>query len=182
MYVKHEQSSVPVSFIVADMDSQPIVGLKTSMNLNLIKRINKIKNSNLQLPGYLNEFNDCFDEIGCLHKTHHIVTDPNVQPVINPPQRLPISLYDKLHKEIQRMVKLNVIVPVQEPTEWVNSLVAVEKPDNTLRICIDPRDLNKAVKRPHYNLPTTEEILARMSNAKYLTELDASCAYWQIPR
>ena len=76
------------------------------------------------------------------------------------------------------MIQLNVIVPVQEPTDWVNSLVAVEKPDNTLRICIDPRDLNKAIKRPHYNLPTTEEILAQMTNGaiKMIAEVNLEYA------
>ena len=78
------------------------------------------------------------------------------------------------------MIKLNIIVTVHEPPEWVNSIVAIEKPDGSLRLCLDPQDLNKAIKRPYYNLPTTEELLAQMSKAKYFTKLDASCAYWQI--
>ena len=78
------------------------------------------------------------------------------------------------------MIKLNIIVPVHEPTQWVNSIVAVEKLDGSLRLCLDPQDLNKAIKWPYYNLPTTEELLAQMSKAKYFTKLDASCAYWQI--
>ena len=55
------------------------------------------------------------------------------------------------------MIKMEIIVPVQEPSDWVNNLVAVEKPNGSIRICLDPRDLNKAIKRPHYVLPTTEE-------------------------
>jgi len=59
--------------------------------------------------------------------------------------------------------------------------VIVEKPNGSLRICIDPKELNKAIKRPHYAMPTSEEVFAKMSNAKYFTKLDASNAYWQIP-
>ena len=77
------------------------------------------------------------------------------------------------------MIKLNIIVPVHEPTDWVNSIVPVEKLDGSLRLCLDPH-LNKAIERPYYNLPTTEKLLAQMSKAKYFTKLDASCAYWQI--
>ena len=33
---------------------------------------------------------------------------------------------------------------IDQPTEWVNSMVVVEKPSGGLRICLDPRDLNKS--------------------------------------
>ena len=129
---------------------------------------------------YVRSFKDCFGPIGCLKGAHHIVTSADVQPVIHP-RRIPISLHGKLYNEIQRIIKLNIIVPVHEPMEWVNSIVAVEKPDGSLQLCLYQRDLNnKAIKRPYFNLPTTEELLAQMSKAKYFTKLDASCAYWQI--
>ena len=79
------------------------------------------------------------------------------------------------------MIKIGVIVSVEEPTEWVSSFVAVEKPDKSLRLCLDPRYLNKAVKRPDFRLPTTEEMITKIGTCKKFTKLDASCAYWQIP-
>ena len=78
------------------------------------------------------------------------------------------------------MVDMGVITPVQEPTDWVSSLVIVEKPNGSLGICLDPKDLNAAIKRHHYTMPTTEDIISRMSGAKFLTKLDASNAYWQL--
>ena len=75
---------------------------------------------------------------------------------------------------------MKIIQAVNEPTDWVNNLVIVEKPDGSLRICIDPKELNKANKRPHYVHPTAEDILSQMSSAKYFTKLDASNAYRQI--
>ena len=110
---------------------------------------------------------------------HHITIDPAVPPVIHPPHTLPIALKEKLDQELKRMVKLGIIKPVHEPTDWVNSLVVVEKPNGKLRICLDPKDLKKAIKRHHFHVPTTEEILASMSNAHLFTTLDASNAYWQ---
>lgn len=74
------------------------------------------------------------------------------------------------------MVKMETITPIEDRAEWVSSLFFVEKP-----ICLDPSYLNHAIKRPHFIMPTTEEILARMSNAKFFSKLDASNAYWQIP-
>ena len=71
------------------------------------------------------------------------------------------------------MLKMNIIAQIEEPTDWVNSMVVVEKPSSNLRTCIDPRNLNKAIKRPHYAIPTTEEILPKMEGAKRFTKLDA---------
>ena len=78
------------------------------------------------------------------------------------------------------MEKLGIIERVTEPTDWVNSLVIVHKANGKLRICIDPRDLNKAIKRQHFQLPSAEELFAQKSGAKYFVKLDMSNAYWQI--
>ena len=123
---------------------------------------------------------DCFGEIGKLPGVHQITIDPTVPPVVHPPRKLPIARKEKLNTELRGMVKMGIIKPVHEPTDRVNSLVVVEKPNGKLRICLDPKDLNKAIKRHHFHLPTTEEILASMSNAKFFTKLDAPNAYWQI--
>ena len=46
------------------------------------------------------------------------------------------------------------------------------------RIRIDPRDLNKALKRPHYPMVTVEEVANRLAGAKSFTSLDACSGYW----
>ena len=76
-----------------------------------------------------------------------------------PPRKVPMALRTKLKAELDRMVQNDIIAPVQEPTDWVNSLVVVEKSNGKLRVCLDPPPLNKAIKREHFQLPTTEEIL-----------------------
>ena len=125
------------------MKSPPIIGLKTSTDLELNKRIYQINKIKTVIPDYLQEFSDCFGKIGCFTRTH-IVTDPEVQPTINPPRRVPnIALHNRLHDELQRMIKMKVITPVEEPSDWVSNYVAVEKTDKSLRICLDPRDLTK---------------------------------------
>ena len=71
------------------------------------------------------------------------------------------------------MEKMKVIKKVEEPTDWVNAMVVVEKPHTKkLRICLDPRQLNKAILREHYQLPTLEDILTRLTGAKVFSKLD----------
>ena len=59
-----------------------------------------------------------------------------------------------------------IIRKVIEPTDWVNSLVVVEKPKTgKLRICLDPKALNEAIRRPHYPMSTLEDVTAKLTNA-----------------
>ena len=80
------------------------------------------------------------------------------------------------------MEAMDVIRRVDEPTEWVNSLVVVEKPKSKkLRVCLDPRPLNKAIRREHFHLPTLEDITTRLTGACIFSKLDANHGYWQVP-
>ena len=65
------------------------------------------------------------------------------------------------------MVTLDIIEPVEKP-------IVVSKPNGKLRVCLDPRPLNKAIKRQHHRLPTTEEITAEMPGTSYFSKLDAA--------
>ena len=73
-----------------------------------------------------------------------------------------------------------MIAKVKEPTDWVSSIVVVEKKNGKLRICIDPKDLNENLKRAHYPLPTFEEILPELGGARVFSTFDARNGYWQI--
>ena len=57
-------------------------------------------------------------------------------------------------------------------------MLAIVKP-NKIRISIDPRDLNKAIRREHYQLPTIEEVATRLANAKKFTVVDVKDGFWQ---
>ena len=54
-------------------------------------------------------------------------------------------------------MQCGVLKRVDQPTDWVHNLVIVEKKNGTLRLCLDPRDLNKVVKTEHYKIPTIQE-------------------------
>ena len=80
----------------------------------------------------------------------------------------------------KRMEKLGVIVCQEEPTEWVNSLVVVQKPNGSVRLCIDPRDLNAAMKRSHYPMKTVDEVASRLQGTNTFSILDAKSGFWQL--
>ena len=49
-----------------------------------------------------------------------------------------------------------------------------------MRLCIDQRPLNKALKRERYHLPTFEEIVPDLADAKIFTKVDFKSAYWHV--
>ena len=58
------------------------------------------------------------------------------------------------------------------PSDWVSSIVIVRKPNGTIRVCIDPKDLNRAICRPHFQIPTVEEVAMDMAKAKVFSVMD----------
>ena len=78
------------------------------------------------------------------------------------------------------MEKLGVIQRQEEPTYWVGSLTYTTKKNGDIRICLDPRSLNKAIKREHCKMRSREEIMAEFAEVKFFSKLDASTGFWQI--
>ena len=69
---------------------------------------------------------------------YEIILAEDAEPVIHPPRKIPIQIKEKLKETLEDLCKRGIIEKVEEPTEWVNSIVVVEKP-NKLRICLDPK-------------------------------------------
>ena len=127
------------------------------------------------------KYSKCFDGLGRISDPYHIKINPDARPVVHPPPKLPSALRDRVKNELQEMESRGIIKKVNEPTAWVNSMVVNEKRSGKLRICIDPRDLNKALRREHYQLPTHQEITSRLTDAKFFSKLDANSGFWQMP-
>ena len=107
------------------------------------------------------------------------LVDPNHPPVQHAARRIPVTLQKEFKEKIAELDKKGIIQKVTDPTDWISSMVIVSKPGK-IRICLDPRDLNKAIQRPKYQMPTLEEILPKLSKAKVFTTLDAKDGFYQI--
>ncbi|GFT64889.1 transposon Tf2-9 polyprotein [Nephila pilipes] len=57
--------------------------------------------------------------------------------------------------------KVGIVSKVNEPTDWVKNLVIVEKPNGSMRLCLDPRYLNEVIKREHYQILCTDNIISK---------------------
>lgn len=180
-------------FVLVEGDRQAILGLKTCDQLGLIKRVHVIDRDKVtssdnteattcrtKHTDWVKEYKEVFKGIGRLPGKHKIRLKDNAEPVIHPARTVPVALKKRLREKLDSLIAEGVVRKIEEPTEWVNSLVIVEKPNGDLRLCIDPKDLNKAIQREHYRLPTKSDITSTMSGACYFTKLDASSGLYQI--
>lgn len=151
---------IVAEFIVVKQNNCcPILGLQTCLDLELIQRLNNIESfskpnqeSQASLSyesdksNFVNKNRDVFDGLGCFPDLCHLQLKEDAVPKAFPARRVPLKIKDKLKQTLDSLVDMGVIVPVNEPCEWVNNLVIVEKPDSSLRLCIDPQHLNRACR------------------------------------
>ena len=132
----------------------------------------------------MRQYPDVFDGIGkFLGPPYTIHLDSSIQPKQTPSCRpVQIHLKETFKKEIDKKLQTGVLKPGTEPTPWINSFVLVEskdKPGNLkLRICLDPRDLNKAIIREPYHFKTPDDIAHLIAGACTMTVPDCFKGYW----
>ncbi|XP_063899929.1 uncharacterized protein K02A2.6-like [Zophobas morio] len=182
--IVHQGQSYTLEFVVVETKSSAILGLSALIELNLVKRIqthSTVNNVEVNKSVLLSEYSDVFEGLGQIKKNPCDFTlKSNYEPKIVPCRKVPFRLMDKLENTLKRMIKDEVIVEVREPTEYVHPIVLVNKPDNEVRICLDPQNLNNALAREHYEIPTFEEVTSDMSGSKIFSILDANKGFWQI--
>jgi hypothetical protein len=96
-------------------------------------------------------------------------------------QRVEFKLSDPVLNKLNEMEQMGLIAKVSHPTDWVSTMVVARKSNGDIRICLDPADLNMAIKRQHYQMPSAQEIFSRIGKAKYFSTLDATSGFLQVP-
>lgn len=177
-----------VFYILKD-NLEPILGLDACIDLKLIKRIYTVQDSTknnsaadiASARSIINSFSDVFHGIGCFPKPCSIKVMDNAVPHIARCRKIPLALHEPVRMTLQKMEKDGIIAKVVGATDWLNAMVVIEKKDHSIRLCIDPRPLNKYIVRQRLELPTLDTIFAQIGQAKVFTVLDASSAFYMIP-
>ncbi|UYV66236.1 K02A2.6-like [Cordylochernes scorpioides] len=179
---KTKNKTESLEFFIADGYYQPILGIEAIEKLSLIKKCDAVQTEqNNSAKEILNRHKNIFEGIGRLPIEHKIRLKENATPVIAPSRKIPFSIREKVKAELERMEKLDIIEKFEEPSEWTHPIVVVQKPSGDVRICMDPRELNKYVQRERYILPTAETIFSELKGATVFSVFDASSAFWQVP-
>ena len=187
MVCSHAGETHNLLFHIVDRDVTSLLGLPDTLRLKLLQlspEVFEVKTvSNTADVPEFTQYADLFDgKLGKLPVKYKMTVDNDVEPVVRAARKLPVAMKTRIKSELDSMEKQGVISPITEPTEWCSNMVCAKKKNkDEMRVCIDPKDLNKALKRPHHPLKTIEDILTEIPNARYFSVLDAKNSFWQIP-
>ncbi|KAG5887774.1 hypothetical protein JTB14_035121 [Gonioctena quinquepunctata] len=166
--------------------TKPILGRAATVKLNVLQYINQICPVQSQdlvdtlKDNVMRNFPRIFKDVGTSKTEMHIKLVEGAQPFVQSvPRVVPIPLLKPLEEELERLQKLDIIEPIDTPTEWVSPIVVVQR-NSKIRLCVDFSRLNKSVQRPHFPIGKVETILAQIKGSKYFTKLDTNSGFYQI--
>ena len=129
----------------------------------------------------MKQYPGVFKGVGKLHdyqvKLH---ADNDIPPVALRPRQVPFHLRARLDKEIQAMEETGVIEDHEGPAPWVSNIVLAPKDDGGIRVTIDLRQPNTAIKDTTGPIPQAEDIRAELSGSKWFSKLDFKTAFHQL--
>lgn len=120
-------------------------------------------------------------EMGLCNKTPvKLVLKGDPKPVFRPKRPVAYAMEQAVEDELLRLQSLGVLKKV-DFSDWAAPIVAVRKPNGTVRICADfSTGLNNVLEANQYPLPLPEDIFAKMANCRIFSHIDLSDAYLQV--
>ena len=118
------------------------------------------------------------DRPGRCHVAEHRVDLISEQPVVSKPYAVPHSLRESLREDLEEMERAGIIRPSSSP--YASPGVIVKKRDQSNRICIDYRKLNRLTKVDPEPMIPLKDVVHAMGESVYFSKLDMAKGYWQI--
>jgi len=156
-----------ITFVIVPDEFECLLGLQTVQKLNLVT---------INSENFIGKVDRDLGDLGEVTLTMDEFATPKALPARN----IPIAIKSDVKCEIERLVERGILEEVTEPTPWVSQMAVVRKSNGKIRICIDPQSLNKVLVRERYKLPTFEDILPELHNAKIFTKLDVKEAFYHV--
>lgn len=173
--VETPQKQEEANFYVADEFGKVLLGYETAVALGVLK-IGSGNNSQCSI--------NTVDGVKPFNKIKGVMLDipikTNVKGVAQPYRRVPAPLEKRVDAKIDEMLRRGIIEKVTGVTKWISQMVIAPKGEDDVRICVDMRRANTAVERENHPLPTMDDFLPQLNDAKVFSKLDVKHAYHQV--
>lgn len=182
----HAFRLAPEIFDNIDYRISPVYYFKNLMDSNRINTIQSYEHLSVAqrelADGIVDKFrNISFEEkgLGRTSLIEHVIDTGDATPIKT--KQYPLSPEKRaiLGEELDRMLALNVVAPCESP--WNNPALLVKKSNGDWRFCLDCRKLNSVTRGDAYSIPYIPQILDSLKEARYLSSIDLSSSFWQIP-
>lgn len=168
------------NFYVTEGNGGNLLGFSTAQDLGILHIVKNISNSS-KLPDDLVEFSGLFHGVGKLKdKQVDLHIDESVEPKQQRHRRIPFHIRKQVEETITKLERDDIIEKVEGPTPWVSPVVTVPKKNGDIRLCVDMRVANRAIKRERHIMPTLDDLVSDLNGSTVFTTLDLSQAYHQL--
>ena len=169
--VELRPSSAPSDFVLDNLLAK--MSVSDSLSRSQRKQLDRL------LAKHCATFSQSDDDLGyCDWVQHRIITTDDI-PVKVPHRRVPPQHWEEVRDYLKRALDTGVIRESSSP--YASPVVIVRKKDNSMRLCVDYRQLNAKTHQDAYPLPRIEEALQVLKGAKYFCSLDLAHGYNQVP-
>ena len=138
-----------------------------------------------EIQAMLVQYRDCFamegDALGRCNRIEHRIDTTTDEPVVSAPYRIPKSQETAVKELVGKMLQQKLIR--KSSSEYSSPVVLVQKPDGSIRFCVNYQKLNAISKKRTFPLPKTDELLAKIgeNQPKWFSSSDLAAAFHQVP-
>ncbi|MCO5561695.1 hypothetical protein L7F22_015318 [Adiantum nelumboides] len=139
----------------------------------------------LELAKFFNQFQDVFiDDIpGELppkrgDDDHTIELIPGSLLPNKPPYRVSQAQQEEIMRQVNELVEKGMVRPSSSP--FCSPVLLVHKKDDTYRMCVDYRALNKITIKNRFPVPRIEDLFDKLQGSTYFSRIDLKSGYHQI--
>ena len=132
------------------------------------------------LKSVFQSYSDVLTDVpGKTSKIEHDDVLKSEKPVAKKAYMLPYALREKVKQEIDNMTEASITEKSISP--YASPIVIVPKKDGSIRLCVDYRLLNEITISDPQPMPKLEDIINKLGKAQYLSKIDLTKGFWQIP-
>lgn len=177
-----------VRFYIVKKDLETLLSGAVCEELGIIKfqgptnsNICSVNVDNTNIRDLTAKYPDLFKGIGTLkNHTVKLHIDDSITPTAEPARPIPFHLKARFQEEIKKMEENNIIEEHHGPAPWVSNPVLAPKENGGIRVTVDMRKPNRAIKDTHIPIPRVEDIRSHLSNCKIFSKLDFKSAFHQL--
>jgi len=195
MNVKEQPVTLPVGTVISTLEPVEVCSVDDTDDNNksegedpvleeIISRVDEeVSTEDRQrLRKLLHEYSSTFsrgeNDLGRTEVVTHSIDIGDSKPVRQPLRRHPPAHQQAIREHVASMLQQGVIEPSKSP--FASNIVLVKKKDNTLRCCIDYRQVNALTKKDAYPLPRTDMCLDAMAGSVWFSTFDLRSSYHQV--